>query len=127
MSRSSLSVNVSGASAKPTFVYESLARSRSRPASVIARWSKASFGSRSTECQSVSPGRGAATPRGELPLARMPLGLAARLELLEVRELAHVDLRRQVLADRVLERLAALEVAARERPGSGEGILRALP
>jgi hypothetical protein len=42
--------------------------------------------------------------RRELPLARMPLGLAARLELLEVRELADVDLRGQVLADRVLER-----------------------
>ena len=135
MSRSSLSVNVFGASAKPMFVYESLARRRSRPASVISRWSNASFGSRSTECQFVSSGRAgidterddAEVRRRELPLPRVPPGLAERLELLEVRELADVDLGREVPADRLLERLVRVEIAAREGPGAGIRILRTLP
>ena len=38
-------MNSAGARAKPTFVYESLARSRSRPASTIDSWSKATAGS----------------------------------------------------------------------------------
>ena len=40
-SRSSGIVKVGGASAKPRFVYESFARSRSRPARTISPWSKA--------------------------------------------------------------------------------------
>ena len=58
---------------------------------------------------------------------RVAVGLAARLELLQVGELPHVDLRRQVPADRVLERLAGVEVAARERPGAAERLPRPLP
>ena len=46
---------------------------------------------------------------------------------LQVRELAHVDLRREVFADRLLERLGAVEVAAGERPGAGVGLARPLP
>ena len=65
----------------------------------------------------------------ELPLAPgCASGVAPRLELLEVRELAHVDLRREVAADRLLERLVR---ARGSRPGSahapGERLLRALP
>ena len=107
------SVNVFGASAKPMFVYESLARSRSRPASVISRWSNASFGSRSTECQFVSSGSAGSTPSGTTPRYAvascrsrgMRSRLAERLELLEVRELADVHLGGEVPADRLLERL----------------------
>ena len=57
----------------------------------------------------------------------MPVGIAERLELLEVRDLLDVDLGREVLANRVFERLAGFEVAARERPLAGERLLRALP
>jgi hypothetical protein len=44
----------------------------------------------------------------------MAVRVAASLQLFEVGELAHVDLHRQVPPDRLLERLAGLEVAARE-------------
>ena len=57
----------------------------------------------------------------------MPVRIAARLELLEVRELPDVDLPRQMPADRLLERLAGVEVAAGEGPVAGERLLRALP
>ncbi len=51
-----------------------------------------------------------------------PLGrVGARLQLLEVGELADVDLRGQVTADRPLERLARIEAAPGERPAPGEG------
>ena len=43
--------------------------------------------------------------RRELPPRGVPFGLAQRLELLEVRELADVDLLRQVPPRRLLERL----------------------
>ena len=65
--------------------------------------------------------------RCELPLARVTTGVAKRLELLEVREPADVDLAREVLAERVLEGLAGLEVAAREGPVAGERGLGPLP
>ena len=52
----------------------------------------------------------------ELPFPRIALRVAAGLELLEVGELPDVDLRCEVAADRLLERLAALEEAARKRP-----------
>src|SRR6186997_3520683 len=64
---------------------------------------------------------------GELPLAGVAVWVAERLELLEVGDLLDVDLLREVLADRVLERLARLEVAAREGPVAGVGFFRALP
>src|SRR5581483_11691890 len=54
-------------------------------------------------------------------------GVAARLQLLEVRELADVDLGREVAPNRLLERLARLEPAAGQRPGAGVGGKRALP
>jgi hypothetical protein len=57
----------------------------------------------------------------------MAIGIAARLELLEMRELADVDLSCQVPADRLLECLAGIEVAAREGPVPRERLLRALP
>jgi len=44
-----------------------------------------------------------------------------------MRELADVDLRGQVAADRALERLSRLEVAARQRPAPGERVAGALP
>ena len=128
-------MKVAGASAKPRFVYESLARRRSRPAKrdplVVERH-------RRQRVERV-PGRvlgngrvdvGGHEPevRGrELPFARVPLGVAERLQLLEVGEVAHVDLRCQVPANRLLELLAGGEVAARERPAAGVWILRALP
>src|SRR5207245_3315837 len=61
------------------------------------------------------------------PLARMTGRVAQALELLEVGELAHVDLVGEVPPDRLLERLAGLEVAAGERPGAREWILRPAP
>src|SRR4029077_8673323 len=64
---------------------------------------------------------------GELPLARMTVGLAQGFELLEVGELANVDLDREVAPDRVLQRLAGLEVAAREGPAARERLFAALP
>ena len=59
--------------------------------------------------------------RRELPLARHPAGVAARVELLEVGELADVHLLGELALDRLLERLAGGEVAARERPRAGIG------
>src|SRR3954467_11621302 len=110
MSLSSEIVNVSRASAKPMFVYESFARSRARAASVIAAWSKASSGGRVRACQAVSAGAaggnagggGAGGAGGEPPRGGVPARVAPRLELLEVRHLAHVHLRREVAADRLL-------------------------
>jgi hypothetical protein len=55
------------------------------------------------------------------------LGDAARLELLEVRHLAQVDLLGEVAADRRLQRLAGVEAPARQRPRAGERLPRALP
>lgn len=63
----------------------------------------------------------------ELPLARISVRVAPGAELFEVRELAHVDLGGEVAADRLLERLGGVEVAAGQGPGTGVGFLRALP
>src|SRR5689334_8502337 len=52
--------------------------------------------------------------RRDLPFARVSSGIAERLQLLEVGDFAHVDLCGEVLADRLLERFAGLEVAARK-------------
>ena len=83
------------------FVYESLARRRSRAARTIGWWSKASGGRLSTGCQLVSGGhRGVDVARDEaevggreLPAERVAARVAARLELLEVsfRTLAITD------------------------------------
>ena len=63
----------------------------------------------------------------ELP----PIGMARRVapgaELLEMRYLADVDLRRKVPLDRALERLVLGQRASRKRPGSGEGLACSLP
>src|SRR5207247_5820744 len=64
---------------------------------------------------------------GELPLERVASRIAERHELLQVRELAHVDLDRKVAADRLLQCLAGLEVAAREGPGAEEWLACPLP
>src|SRR5581483_7870957 len=63
----------------------------------------------------------------ELAPRRVALRVAQRLELLEVRELADVDLRGEVAADRGLERLGGAELAARERPAAGARVERPLP
>jgi len=63
----------------------------------------------------------------ELPAARVPVGVAPRLELLEVGELPHVHLLREVAPDRGLERLARLEVAAGKGPEAELRLASALP
>ena len=63
----------------------------------------------------------------ELPAQRVPVGLAPRLELLEVRDLAHVDLLREMAPDRLLERLVRRERAAGQRPRPRERIAGTLP
>ena len=50
--------------------------------------------------------------RGQLPALGVPAGVAPRAELLEVGDLADVDLRREVAEDRLLERLVRRERAA---------------
>ena len=57
----------------------------------------------------------------------MPLRIAQRLELLQMRELADIDLRRQVSANRAFERLAVIQVAARQSPRAGKRGFRAMP
>ena len=52
--------------------------------------------------------------RRELPLLRRSRRIAQRLELLEVRELTHVDLLGEVTADRLLERVVFCEIATRK-------------
>ena len=59
--------------------------------------------------------------------SRVACGIAQRLQLLEVGELADVDLHRQVPADGLLERLSWLEVATGEGPGACEWLHGALP
>jgi hypothetical protein len=53
--------------------------------------------------------------------------VAPGLELLEVRDLANVDLGGEVAPDRLLQRLACLEVPARERPRAQKRLSGALP
>ena len=65
--------------------------------------------------------------RRDLPFARMAGGIAERFDLLEVGDLSHVDLGGEVLSDRLLERLAALEVAAGQRPSAKKRLSRPLP
>ncbi len=65
--------------------------------------------------------------RGELPLGRMALRIAERLELLEPGQLRHVDLAGQVGANRLLEVEAGIEIAARQRPRALERSPPALP
>jgi len=63
----------------------------------------------------------------ELAPERVPGRVAERLELLEVRELAHVDLGGEVAPNRPLECLVGGELAARQRPAAGAGVEGALP
>src|SRR5207244_13501669 len=63
----------------------------------------------------------------ELAAERVAAGVAAGLELLEVRELLDVDLGREVASGRLLERLVEGERAAGERPGARVGLSGALP
>ena len=63
----------------------------------------------------------------ELPPRGMADRVAPRPELLEVRDLAHVDLRREVPRDRGLERLVRDEGAAGKCPRARERLAPALP
>src|SRR5262249_25885721 len=63
----------------------------------------------------------------ELPLVGHAIRIAECSELLEMRDVADVDLRFELATDRFLERLAGLEIAARKRPASRERFARALP
>jgi basic membrane protein A len=65
--------------------------------------------------------------RRELPLARAAARVAAGLELLEVCQLAHVDLDGEVATDRLLERLTGLEEAAGKGPVPAERLAGPLP
>src|SRR5262249_33189591 len=63
----------------------------------------------------------------ELPPRGVSAGLAQRLELLEVRQIAHVDLLRQVTARRLLERLRLCQRSPGQSPRPRVRLLRALP
>jgi hypothetical protein len=63
----------------------------------------------------------------ELPFPRIPRGIAAGLELLEVGELADVHFGGEVVPDRLLERLARLEIAAGQGPAARERLPCPLP
>ena len=128
-------MNVAGASAKPMFEYDSLPRSRSRAEWTIAPWSNAVGGkvvdrmpARVGRDRGVDAERHEPEVRGrDLPLDRVPARVAVGRDLLQVCDLAEVDLRREMPADRRLERLVGREHAARERPGAGERLERPLP
>jgi hypothetical protein len=57
----------------------------------------------------------------------MAPGVAESLELLQMRQLAHVDLRGEMALDRILEGLARAQNPAREGPGAFEGLSGAFP
>ena len=63
----------------------------------------------------------------KLAVRRVPAGVAPGLELLEVRDLPHVHLVRQMPAHRLLQGLVRLEDAARQGPHSGVRVAGALP
>src|SRR5262249_45497387 len=63
----------------------------------------------------------------ELPPQWAAAGVAQRLELLEMGELAHVDLGGEVAADRALERLVVRQLTAGQRPAAGARVESALP
>ena len=63
----------------------------------------------------------------ELPVLADCGRLAAGLELLEVGELPDVHLGRELAPDRLLQRLAGLQVAARQGPAARERLPRPLP
>ena len=63
----------------------------------------------------------------DLPLDRVPAGIAVGRDLLEVGDLGEVDLRREVAADRRLERLVGGEHPAGKGPGARERVERPLP
>jgi hypothetical protein len=64
---------------------------------------------------------------GDEPFARVAPGIAERLDLLEVRELADIHLRGEMAPDRVLQRFVGAEPPARERPRAEEGLARPQP
>ena len=76
----------------------------------------------------VDVGRHEAEKRGrELAVIRMASRVAPRAELLEMGELADVDLRRELAPDRAFERLGVGERPARQGPGTAERLARPLP
>ena len=128
-------MNASGASAKPMFEYESFPRRRSRPCEDdravvegcrrqrVDRVPARVGGHARIDAQRDEP-----EVRGrELPALGMAGRIAPRPELLEVRDVAHVHLRREVAEDRALERLVGDERAAGERPCAGVRLARPLP
>ena len=64
---------------------------------------------------------------GNEPLARVSIRLAPGLELLQVGEVAHIDLGREVAPGRGLQSLPRLEPPAGKRPRPEERLLRSLP
>jgi len=60
-------------------------------------------------------------------VARVAGGLAPRPELLEMGDLADVDLRCQLAADRAVERLVGPERSAGQGPRAAERLARPLP
>jgi hypothetical protein len=64
---------------------------------------------------------------GDHAPTRVSVGVAARLELLQVGELTDVHLGREVAPNRLLERLIGREVASRQGPGAERGFPGALP
>ena len=63
----------------------------------------------------------------ELAVAGVPVRLAPRPQLLEVGDLADVDLGGELAPDRALERLVGREQSAGEGPVAAVGLARALP
>ncbi len=63
----------------------------------------------------------------ELAVARMPVRLAPAPQLLEVGDLADVDLRGELASDRAVERLVGRKRASGQGPGAAVGFPRALP
>ncbi len=100
-------MNVAGASAKPTFVYESFARSRACAAATSSAWSAGAAQARARQSPSTRRvGVGETEIRGREPsVAQEP-----RLQLLDVRERRDVERARERGGERL----------ARRHPGLGQ-------
>ena len=66
-------------------------------------------------------------PDRTIAVARVPVRLAPRSQLLEMGDFADVDLRGKLATDRALERLVGREQSAGEGPVAAVGLPRALP
>ena len=104
-------------------------RARSRRGRTPAR---AGRRRRARRCRRAAPDRRPAgtSPRKAVASSRWlgcRSGLAPRPELLEMGDLADVDLRGELAADRAVERLVGRERPAGQGPGAAERLARALP